>query len=112
MKYVIALVVAISISGVCDAKCRRVGRIFGKRLVKPACTVVSTPACGTFVAEAAPVEVIVVEQAQPAMPQMPDTSARIDTPTPPAPAVSVEEVIGNISKPASDNSPTINFKLK
>ena len=117
MKYLIALVIAIGISGVCDAKCRRLGRIFGKKLVRPACAVVSTPACGSLVAEAAPVEVVIVEQAplaQQATVEQPSPtiSAKKEVPTPPAPAVSAEDIIGGLAKPPKDNSPTINFKLK
>lgn len=122
MKYLITLALVVSFSGICDAKCRRLGRLFGKRIVKPACTVVSVPACGTFVAEAAPVEVIIVEQTQqqdtPPVPahsvEAPaaEKQTNFNVPAPPAPAISMEEIIGNATKPSKDNSPIINFKLK
>ena len=127
----------IATSGVSDAKCRLFKNLLGKRAVRQACVTnspnraVSSPACGVFVSDATPVEVVVEERivveekiVEPTAPMVsapvPTVSEPFSVPKntsvfqePTAPAASVESIIGKDAKQADkDNSPVINFKLK
>jgi len=129
MRYLLALVLALSICHVSDAKGRR---LFARRAVaKQSCTRICVPACGSYAASAAPVEVIVNEVTIPAAPAVTTQAPIVEAPAVetvptvvpqaiPAPVVTepvvekkltLDEILGT-NKPKNDNSPVINFKLK